>query len=66
VLIYTFKDDSKTITLEEVNRIFQEELTGSDLTSCGEPKKQDRRMAVLFLSFLTGMYATRRLTADGC
>ncbi|MBQ2071560.1 MAG: hypothetical protein II460_04380, partial [Oscillospiraceae bacterium] len=40
VLIYTFKDDSKTITLEEVNRIFQEELTGSDLTSCGEPIKK--------------------------
>lgn len=39
VLTYNFKDDSKTITLEEVNRIFQEELTGSSLTSCGEPKK---------------------------
>ena len=40
VLTYNFKDDSKTITLEEVNRIFQEELTGSSLTSCGEPKKE--------------------------
>ena len=59
VLTYNFKDDSKTITLEEVNRIFQEELTGSSLTSCGEPKKSDHLPMVVFLSFV------RWLTARG-
>jgi hypothetical protein len=50
VLIYTFKDGSKTITLEEVNKIFHEELTGSDLTSCGEPPKKVRSHRTFFIS----------------
>ena len=50
VLTYNFKDDSKTITLEEVNRIFQEELTGSSLTSCGEPPKKVRSHRTFFIS----------------
>lgn len=66
VLIYTFKDDSKTITLEEVNRIFQEELTGSDLTSCGEPKKKDRHRRSFSFLYMLDLTYNPRATPDGC
>ncbi|MBR4905303.1 MAG: zinc ribbon domain-containing protein [Clostridia bacterium] len=55
VLTYNFKDDSKTITLEEVNEIFHEELTGSSLTSCGEPSllKSARNTGTFLVSVVT-------------
>ena len=52
VLTYNFKDDSKTISLNEIEASFREELDSSNLISCGEPKQQDRRMAVLLFSLL--------------